>query len=170
MDGRLAILFGVMSFFGDGVEGDGWNVQRADVAGSFTTSAGIVQFQGQNWGQELRFTQNFKKWKRFNPVVDFSLTDKGGAWLGLGLYQQFDIDVAGVPLFAGFSFAPGAYMAGNDIDLGYPLEFRSGVELGVRFGEDWRVSLSYDHRSNGDFSAVNPGMETIQLRVSKAFH
>lgn len=170
MDGRLAVLFGVMSLWGDGYQADGWNVARADVDGMLTTSAGIVQFDGENWGQELRFTHHFKKWKRFNPVVDFSITDKGGAWLGFGLYQQFDLDIGGLPAFAGFSFAPGVYMQGGDVDLGYPIEFRSGVELGVRFAENWQVSLSYDHRSNGDISSLNPGLETIQLRVSKAFN
>lgn len=170
MDGRLAILFGLMSFMGDGVEGEGWNVQRADAAGRLTTSVGIVQYQGQNWGQELRFTRSFNKWKRFNPVVDFSITEKGGAWLGLGLYQQFDLDLGGVPIFAGFSFAPGVYAQGDEVDLGYPIQFRSGVEVGVRFAQDWQVSLSYDHRSNGDIAQWNPGMETIQLRISKAFN
>ena len=170
MDGKLAVLFGLMSLMGDGVQGDGWNIARADVDGMITTSVGIVQFQGHNWGQELRFTRSFKKWKRCNPVLDFSITEKGGAWLGLGLYQQFDFDLGGVPAFAGFSFAPGIYAQGGDADLGLPLEFRSGVELGVRFAQDWQVSLSYDHRSNGDISQVNPGMETIQLRISKSFN
>ena len=169
MDGRLAILFGLMSFMGDGVEGEGWNIQRADVAGQLTVSTGIVQYQGQTHGQELRFTRTLPKWKRFNPVLDFSVTDKGGAWLGLGLYQQFDFDLAGVPVYAGFSFAPGVYAQGGDVDLGFPIEFRSGVEIGVRFAENWRVSLSYDHRSNGDIKQWNPGMESIQLRISRQF-
>lgn len=170
MDGRLAILFSLMALFGDGYEGEGWTVARANTEGMLTTSYGIVQYQGVDWGEELRFTQSFKKWKRFNPVVDFSITDKGGAWLGLGLYQQFDIDLNGTPLFVGFSFAPGIYMQGNDVDLGFPIEFRSGVEMGVRFDTGWQVSLSYDHRSNADVVSWNPGLETIQLRVSKTFN
>ncbi len=170
MKGEFAILFWIMSLMGEGIEGEGWNVQRADMAGQVTISSGIVQFDGQNWGQELRVTRTLDRWKRFNPVLDFSITEKGGAWLGLGLYQQFDFEIAGVPAFAGFSFAPGVYMPGGDVDLGFPIEFRSGVEFGVRFRGGWQVSLSYDHRSNGDISPVNPGMETLQLRVSKAFN
>jgi len=170
VDGRWAILFWIMSLFGDGYQSEGWNVARADMDGMLTTSVGIVQFEGENWGQELRLTRNYKKWKRFNPVIDFSVTDKGGAWLGLGLYQQFDFEIGGLPAFAGFSFAPGVYMQGGDVDLGFPLEFRSGLELGVRFAEGWQASLSFDHRSNGDISRVNPGMETFQLRVSKTFN
>lgn len=170
MDGRLAILFNLVALLGDGYEGEGWTVERADMAGMLTTSYGVVQYGGVNIGQELRFTQNFKTWKRFNPILDFSVTDKGGAWLGYGLYQQFDMDINGTPLFVGFSMAPGLYMQGGEVDLGYPLEFRSGVEMGVRFESGWQVSLSFDHRSNADLSAWNPGLETLELRISKAFN
>lgn len=170
MRGEFAILFAIMSLFGDGVEGEGWNVQRADASNRVVISTGAVVFDDQFWGQELRVTRTYKKWKRFNPVIDFSVTEKGGAWLGLGLYQQFDFEIAGVPAFAGFSFAPGAYLQGRDVDLGFPLEFRSGLEFGLRFQNDWQLSLSYDHRSNGDISAVNPGLETLQIRFSKAFN
>ncbi len=170
MRGEFAVLFAIMSLFGDGYQGDGWNIERADVPGEVVLSTGAVIFDNKFTGRELRVTRTFNKWKRFNPVVDFSITDKGGAWLGLGLYQQFDFNLGGAPVFAGFSFAPGVYMQGNEVDLGFPLEFRSGVEIGVRLGEDWRVSLSYDHRSNGDISSVNPGMETLELRISKSFN
>ena len=170
MDGRLAILFNLVALLGDGYEGEGWTVERADMEGLLTTSYGIVQYQSQNWGEELRFTQSFKKWKRFNPVIDFSVTDKGGAWLGFGLYQQFDLDINGTPLFVGFTMVPGLYTQGEDVDLGFPVEFRSGVELGVRFDSGWQVSVSYDHRSNADLSHWNPGLETLQLRVSKPFN
>ena len=170
MDGRLAILFNLVALLGDHYEGQGWTVARADMAGMQTVSAGSVQFQEQGIGQEFRYTRSFKKWKRFNPIVDFSVTDKGGAWLGYGLYQQFNMDINTTPLFIGFTFAPGLYMQGGEVDLGYPLEFRSGVEMGVRFEQGWQVSLSYDHRSNGDIAAWNPGLETIELRISKAFN
>jgi len=170
MDGRLAILFNLVALLGDSYEGEGWTIERADMAGMLTTSYGIVQYQEIDWGEELRFTQSFKKWKRFNPVIDFSVTDKGGAWLGLGLYQQFDMDINGTPLFVGFTMVPGLYMQGDDVDLGFLLEFRSGVEMGVQFDSGWQVSLSFDHRSNADVVALNPGLETIQLRISKTFN
>ncbi len=170
MDGRLAILFNLVALFGDHYEGQGWTVDRADTQGMLTTSYGIVQYHNRNWGKELRFTQSFKKWKRFNPIIDLSLTEKGGAWIGLGLYQQFDMDINGTPLFVGFTMAPGLYSRGGDVDLGLPLEFRSGVEMGARFDSGWQVSLSFDHRSNADLGWVNPGVETIELRVSKSFN
>ena len=170
MDGRLAILFNLVALLGDHYEGQGWTVARADTAGMQTVSYGSVQFHEQDHSRELRFTQNFKQWKRFNTILDFSLTDKGGAWLGYGLYQQFDMNINSTPLFIGFTMAPGLYVQGGEVDLGYPLEFRSGVEMGVRFAKGWQVSLSYDHRSNADLSRVNPGVETVELRISKRFN
>jgi len=170
MDGRLAILFNLVALLGESYEGEGWTIERADMAGMLTTSYGIVQYQTQNWGEELRFTQSYKKWKHFNPVIDVAITDKGGAWLGLGLYQQFDMDINGTPLFVGFTMVPGIYMQGEDVDLGIPLQFRSGVEMGVRFENGWQASLSFDHRSNADVVPWNPGLETIQLRISKSFN
>lgn len=170
MDGRLAVLFGVMSLFGGEYQSDGFNLNRADIAGRLITSVGAVQFDRRIVGSELRMTYAFNQWGRFNPVVDFSITDKGGAWAGIGLYQQFDFDFGAQQYFAGFHFAPGIYIQGGEVDLGYPLEFRSGVEIGVRLRNDWQISLSYDHRSNADIMEVNPGLETIQIRFSRAFY
>jgi len=72
-------------------------------------------------------------------------------------------------MFLGLSFAPGLYFQGGEVDLGLPLEFRSGFEVGTFIHDDWRISLSYDHRSNADLSAINPGIETIELRISRPF-
>lgn len=107
---------------------------------------------------------------RFNPTFDVSITDEGGLWIGAGLYQQFDIEIGEHQFFIGSTFAPGIYLKGDEVDLGFPIEFRSGIEFGMQFENDWQISLSYDHRSNADVVDVNPGMETIQLRLSKTFN
>lgn len=170
MDGRLAVLFLVMSLFGDGFERDGYNIQRSDFGDRIVISGGLLQFNGEIVGQELRLGYALpQKWGRVNPMLDFSVTDQGGVWAGFGFYQQFDIEIGNADTFAGFYFAPGLYMRGNEVDLGFPLEFRSGVEFGVRLKNNWQISVSYDHRSNGDVAAYNPGLETLQLRVSKPF-
>ncbi|MBL4807599.1 MAG: acyloxyacyl hydrolase [Rhodobacteraceae bacterium] len=170
MDGRLAVLFGVMSLFGGNIESDGFNMQRGDISGNIVISSGALRQRQQTIGSELRVSYAFvQKWGRFNPMLDLSVTDEGGIWAGIGLYQQFDIEVGNSDLFVGLYFAPGFYAAGNDIDLGFPIEFRSGVEIGVRLRNDWQVSLSFDHRSNADIVAVNPGVETLQLRISTPF-
>ena len=166
MDGRLAVLFWLMSLTSGEYQGDGFTVQRGDIGGHVTASAGRVEFQDEYTGYEARLTYSLDKLWRFNPIIDASLTDKGGVWVGLGLYQQFDVSLGNTDLFAGLTFAPGYYMNGDDVDLGGPLEFRSGLEIGVRLENDWQVSVSYDHRSNADLGYTNPGLETLQLRFS----
>jgi len=50
--------------------------------------------------------------------------------------------------------------------LGGPVNFRSGIEIGMETRTGVRYALSYDHRSNLDFYGSNPGVETVQFRVS----
>ena len=62
------------------------------------------------------------------------------------------------------SFAPGIYMKGNSRDLGYPLEFRSQIELGWRFAGGVRTSVSLNHISNAGLGQ-NPGTESVAMSV-----
>lgn len=62
------------------------------------------------------------------------------------------------------SFAPGIYMKGNSRDLGYPLEFRSQIELGWRFDSGIRASVSLNHISNAGLGQ-NPGTESVAFSV-----
>ena len=58
------------------------------------------------------------------------------------------------------------YANGDGPNLGHDLEFRSGIELGYQARNGWRYGISYDHRSNADIASYNPGLETLQFRVS----
>ena len=51
-------------------------------------------------------------------------------------------------------------------DLGGPVEFRSGLELGYESDRGWRIGLGFDHRSNAGIESRNPGLETVHLRLS----
>lgn len=68
------------------------------------------------------------------------------------------------------NFAPGLYFHGNqeDTNLGYWLQFRSGVELGYQFSDLTKVGISFHHLSNASFAEQNPGTETLSVhyRVS----
>jgi hypothetical protein len=67
------------------------------------------------------------------------------------------------------SFAPGYYRAGGGKDLGYPLEFRSGIELGWRFHEG-RVGVELYHLSNASLARHNPGEESLVLTLALPLH
>jgi hypothetical protein len=61
------------------------------------------------------------------------------------------------------SIGPGIYSAGDGIDLGGPVEFRSGIEVSARLGERARLGVSYYHLSNGVLYDLNPGQESLVL-------
>lgn len=134
-------------------------------------SAGVLLHGGKRMGEEVRLTHYFDKdFYHFHPLVDFSVTDQGGTWLGAGIYVEGEYQTSKGSLFLGASFAPGLYFKGREMDLGYPLEFRSGIEAGFKTDSGYRISISYDHRSNARIKKLNPGMETIQLRIGKHFN
>lgn len=72
-----------------------------------------------------------------------------------------------VELGSGFivapSFAAGGYTHGDeDSDLGYGLEFRSGIELAYQFTDASRAAVSFSHISNASLGNRNPGTEILQ--------
>jgi hypothetical protein len=53
------------------------------------------------------------------------------------------------------------HFADGTFTLGYPLEFRSGVELGVRLPWSLEVGAAVHHVSNGGLGRLNPGSEQV---------
>ena len=70
-----------------------------------------------------------------------------------------------VPIGGGFYFTPsgalGGYNRGDGQDLGYPLEFRTGIEVSYRFEHDTRIGLMFHHISNAGLGGSNPGSESL---------
>ncbi|QSX31011.1 acyloxyacyl hydrolase [Shewanella cyperi] len=64
------------------------------------------------------------------------------------------------------SFAAGAFDDSEELQLGNELEFRSGLELGYRFDNHYRLGLGVFHTSNGGISDKNPGTESVLLSLS----
>jgi hypothetical protein len=61
------------------------------------------------------------------------------------------------------SFVPGVYRRGDGRDLGYPLEFRSQLELGRRLRGGQRIAVAVSHLSNAGLGSSNPGQESLTL-------
>lgn len=68
------------------------------------------------------------------------------------------------------TFVPGLYWNGGGRDLGYPLEFRSQVELGYRLRGGQRVALGLSHISNAGLGARNPGQESVTISYEWSPH
>ncbi len=64
------------------------------------------------------------------------------------------------------TFGAGLYRAGEGIELGSPVEFRSGLEVGLRFSGNSAILLNFYHLSNAGISDRNPGVEVLGLGYS----
>ncbi len=100
----------------------------------------------------------------FATTVGLSAGENGEAWIGMGATYTYQFGAS--PVYAELHAMPGFYAANGGFDLGGPIEFRSGIEMGFESGNGWRYGLSYDHRSNAGLYDDNPGIETVQFRVS----
>jgi hypothetical protein len=96
----------------------------------------------------------------FRPLVGVMATAKGSFYAYLGI--NFDLLFFDHLLFAP-GFAAGYYAQGGGKNLGYPIEFRSGVELAWQFSDWHRLGLHFYHLSNASIGQRNPGEESLVL-------
>ena len=93
-----------------------------------------------------------------------SYTDDGDLWAGGG--AKWRNSILKSDFFFEGSFQPGIYIREDGPDLGGVVQFRSALGVGYEFDNGGAVLMSFDHRSNGDFQTVNPGLETFALQYS----
>ena len=100
----------------------------------------------------------------FGHAIGFSVADQGETWIGAGQTYLWQPDRS--RFYTELHAMTGIYFENGGADLGGPIEFRSGIEIGYENRAGWRYALSYDHRSNADIYSPNPGVETYMFRVS----
>lgn len=101
------------------------------------------------------------------PFVAGGGATTGHGFIGAGVLTDI---FWGKRIVTTLSFAPHFYIGGNDnLDLDYPLEFRSQFELAYRFDNRSRLGLAFSHYSNADLGDDNPGTETFSLYYSLPF-
>ncbi|MCI2394821.1 acyloxyacyl hydrolase [Aliiroseovarius sediminis] len=166
MDGTLAVLFLLTGLI------DMWVnycpagcVKPAATVARHVLSAGKVIFEADSIGAEVYYRHDLPiDFGPFQPTIGASVDSLGDFWIGFGAVNTFHL--WGDRAFAQLSFMPGLWMRGSGPVMGHPVEFRSGIDAGYEGPNGMRYSLSLDHRSNGDIAAINPGLETLQLRLS----
>ena len=67
------------------------------------------------------------------------------------------------------SFAPGYYNYGDGKDLGYPLEFKSEVQISLDLSKSTQLGMSYNHISNASLGTKNPGANSNMFNFHKKF-
>lgn len=128
-------------------------------------SAGSVVERHAEAKPEVYLRYDFgRKFGPFGQAIGVSLAEDGESWIGYG--ATWNTALGNTPFYAELHAMPGLYADNGGFELGGPIEFRSGIELGYENRMGWRFGLSYDHRSNADIYDNNPGIETVQFRVS----
>ena len=104
----------------------------------------------------------------FKPFAAAAYSTSGHAFLGGGLL---------VDLFFGRryvvtpSLGPHLYFGGDsDLDLDFPIQFRSQLEVAYRLDNRARVGLALSHYSNASLGSSNPGTESLMLYYSLPFN
>jgi lipid A 3-O-deacylase len=125
-------------------------------------------FDEDNTGEirvEYIFSEENKLWF-FTPFIGFTATGEGGTYgyAGVGIDIFFGRRFVMTP-----NFAAGIYGNGDGKDLGYPVEFRSGVNFAYRFDDRSRLGLAFHHISNAGLDDRNPGVESLVLTYSIPF-
>ncbi len=152
----LAILVGSSADAGEIVAGLGIE-DALDQSSSLDTSAALIEYR-----MDTRY--------HLGPV-GFGLAAAGevgaGYWAGAGIYAAWPV-TRDLRVLA--SVMPGIYDERRDRwDLGGPVEIRSAIEASYAFRPDYRIGISFEHKSNAGIYEHNPGIETLFLAVSHSF-
>ena len=101
---------------------------------------------------------------KISPITGFLVTADSDTYLYTGIQAEYKIGKLNVTP----SFSPGLYSMGDGKDLGYPLEFKSEVQLSVDFFGS-KLGYSQSHISNADLGDKNPGADSYMFNFMKSF-
>ncbi len=123
-------------------------------------SSSLLGLQHQN--EEL-FRNSFLG--KLSPMTGGFFTEKSAFYLYSGVQAEYELGFLTITP----SFAPGYYNYGNGKDLGYPLEFKSEVQMSFNLSDSSHLGMSYNHISNASLGDKNPGANSYMLNFLKQF-
>lgn len=167
MDSRFAIFFLIMGgsdtylndcpteCFAQSTAPERLNVRFSD-----------TYFQEEVIGNELYISYDApRRYGAFQPTTGASITSDNDIWIGAGGKWSTENSINS-PIFIEMSLMPGLYLRGDGPDIGFPLQFRGALGAGYHFDGGASISVFFDHRSNAELSEINPGIETLGVRLS----
>jgi len=122
--------------------------------------SGLVGLQHQN---EDLFRESFLG--KLSPVTGGFLTENSAFYLYTGVQAEYELGF----LTLTPSFAPGYYNSGDGKDLGYPLEFKSEIQVSFDLSNTSNLGISYNHISNASLGTKNPGANSYMFNFLKQF-
>lgn len=99
-------------------------------------------------------------YRHIRPLVGFFVATEGNLYLcaGVAIDAFLTKKVVLTP-----SFAPGVYYHGNGKNLGFPINFRSALELSYICDNEGRIGAQFNHISNAGMLWKNPGADSLVL-------
>ena len=123
-------------------------------------SSSLLGLQHQN--EEL-FRNSFLG--KLSPITGGFFTEKSALYLYSGVQAEYELGFLTITP----SFAPGYYNYGSGKDLGYPLEFKSEIQMSFNLSDTSHLGMSYNHISNASLGTKNPGANSYMLNFLKQF-
>ena len=123
-------------------------------------SSGLLGLQHQN--EEL-FRNSFLG--KLSPITGGFFTEKSAFYLYSGVQAEYELGFLTITP----SFAPGYYNYGSGKDLGYPLEFKSEIQMNFNLSDTTHLGMSYNHISNASLGTKNPGANSYMFNFLKQF-
>ena len=159
-------------------------LSTSSFGGELYQKFGVFDFKHENETDAYALTTKYIQDKEINigiindlkPIYEFSFyySDENklqgyGTYISSGLSKKINLTNS---LFLLPSFSAGFYQDFDDgKDMGYPLEFKSEVELNFKILNSSIIGISYSHISNADIGDKNPGSDNIlfNFRLSENF-
>ena len=102
---------------------------------------------------------------KLSPITGGFITENSAFYVYTGVQADYELGSFTITP----SFAPGYYNQGNGKDLGFPLEFKSEVQVSLELNDSTRLGVSYNHISNASLGSKNPGANSYMLNFLKQF-
>jgi hypothetical protein len=116
---------------------------------------------------QLRYIGEPLFWN-LQPVLGVSMARGGSGWIGAGSAYTWRPNKD--ELFVRFTSMVGIYKRGNGANLGGPIQFRNGLDLGFSTASGMEYGIGFEHLSNAGLYRPNPGINTAYLFASFALH
>ena len=123
-------------------------------------ASGVIGLQHQN--DEL-FRKSFLG--NLSPISGAFITEKNAFYIYSGVQAEYEVGFLTITP----SFAPGYYNYGDGKDLGYPLEFKTELQMSFDISETSHLGMSYNHISNASLGTKNPGANSYMFNFLKKF-
>lgn len=97
------------------------------------------------------------------PAIGFAGAENDASFVYAELKRDFRFSTA---VIVTPSFGVGRFDPSFELELGQPLEFRSGLEIAYELRNGYRVGVALFHLSNAGFARENPGSEVLVVSFS----